>query len=60
MLKIKCVYEKPESSDGLRVLIDRLWPMGISKDKARIERWIKEIANEESLPNRRKKDRVKE
>ncbi|HXK59709.1 MAG TPA: DUF488 family protein, partial [Acidobacteriota bacterium] len=38
-LKIKRVYEEPEESDGTRILVDRLWPRGVSKEKARIDLW---------------------
>ena len=44
MIKIKRVYEKPEDSDGYRILVDRLWPRGISKQDAKIDEWLKEIA----------------
>jgi uncharacterized protein YeaO (DUF488 family) len=38
------VYEKASPSDGYRVLVDRLWPRGLSKEEARIDAWLKEIA----------------
>lgn len=41
---MKRVYEEPASSDGLRVLIDRLWPRGLPKDRAGVSRWLKEAA----------------
>lgn len=41
---IKRVYEPWDESDGKRVLVDRLWPRGISKEKARLEEWLKDIA----------------
>ena len=44
MFKIKRIYEPPDPSDGRRILIDRLWPRGISKDSAKIDEWIKEVA----------------
>ena len=44
MFKIKRIYELPDPSDGRRILIDRLWPRGISKDSAKIDEWIKEVA----------------
>jgi len=44
MIKIKRVYEKFTDEDGLRILVDGLWPRGISKEKARIDLWLKEIA----------------
>ncbi|MDD5702457.1 MAG: DUF488 family protein [Dehalococcoidales bacterium] len=43
MLKIKRAYDKPESTDGRRVLIDRLWPRGLSKAKAKIDEWLKDL-----------------
>ena len=43
-MKIKRVYEKPEKEDGFRILVDRLWPRGLTKDKASIDLWLKEIA----------------
>lgn len=42
--KIKRIYESPESDDGYRVLVDRLWPRGISKKRAALDEWVKEIA----------------
>lgn len=44
MIKIKRIYEKYSSDDGYRILIDRLWPRGISKGNAHIDLWLKEIA----------------
>jgi len=49
MIKTKRVYEKPEKSDGIRILIDRLWPRGLSKEKAKIDRWLKEITPNNEL-----------
>jgi len=43
-IKIKRVYEKPEKSDGFRVLIDRLWARGLTKEKANVDLWLKNIA----------------
>lgn len=43
-IEVKRVYEKPEKKDGFRVLVDRLWPRGLSKEKADIDLWLKEIA----------------
>lgn len=43
-MKIKRVYEKPDKDDGLRILVDRLWPRGLTKEKASIDLWLKEIA----------------
>ena len=43
-IQIKRVYDEPSDDDGFRVLIDRLWPRGLAKDKAAIDQWCKEIA----------------
>jgi len=44
MIQIKRVYEQSAVEDGYRVLIDRLWPRGLSKEKARVDLWLKEVA----------------
>ncbi len=44
MVKIKRVYETPEESDGERILVDRIWPRGLSRESARLSRWVKELA----------------
>lgn len=44
MIKLKRVYEQAKPSDGFRVLVDRLWPRGISKEEAHIDEWLREIA----------------
>jgi uncharacterized protein YeaO (DUF488 family) len=46
---MKRAYENPGPQDGLRVLVDRLWPRGISKDKAEIDLWLKEIGPSHEL-----------
>ena len=43
-IKMKRVYEPPAASDGSRVLVDRLWPRGLTKEKAHVDLWLKEIA----------------
>lgn len=43
-LKIKRVYEEPAKGDGKRILVDRLWPRGLTKEKASIDLWLKDIA----------------
>lgn len=43
-ISIKRVYEQPTDSDGSRILVDRLWPRGLTKKKARVDLWLKEIA----------------
>ena len=43
-VRLKRAYESPASEDGARILVDRLWPRGISKSEARLDRWMKEVA----------------
>ena len=49
MILVKRVYDVPEASDGVRVLVDRLWPRGLSKASAQIDLWLKEIAPSDAL-----------
>lgn len=49
MIKIKRVYEEYASDDGFRILIDRLWPRGVSKANAHVDLWFKEIAPTDQL-----------
>lgn len=49
MLKIKRIYDSVEKSDGVRVLVDRIWPRGISKERAHLDLWLKEIAPSTAL-----------
>lgn len=44
MIRIKRAYDKPAPNDGVRILVDRLWPRGVSKAKLKIVRWEKDIA----------------
>ncbi|MBI2856437.1 MAG: DUF488 family protein [Chloroflexi bacterium] len=44
MLACKRVYDPPEDQDGLRVLVDRLWPRGLSREAARVDEWLKALA----------------
>jgi uncharacterized protein YeaO (DUF488 family) len=43
-LKIKRVYDRPSPADGRRVLVDRLWPRGLTKEKAHVDLWAKQLA----------------
>jgi len=52
LLTLKRVYEKPETGDGTRILVDRLWPRGIAKDKAGVDLWLKDIAPSDALRKR--------
>jgi uncharacterized protein YeaO (DUF488 family) len=49
MIKLKRVYEPPSSEDGLRILVERLWPRGFTKDKAAVDHWMKEVAPSQTL-----------
>ena len=49
MLKVKRVYEEPAKEDGFRILVDRLWPRGLTKEKAKIDLWLKDIAPSNDL-----------
>ena len=44
MIQLKRVYEKPSRKDGLRILVDRLWPRGLTKERAAVELWLKDVA----------------
>ncbi len=48
-IKIKRVYEPPEKEDGTRILVDRLWPRGLTKEKAAVDLWLKDIAPSTAL-----------
>ncbi len=43
-IAIKRVYETASSDDGVRILVDRLWPRGLSKDRAKIDLWLRDVA----------------
>lgn len=49
MIKHKRIYDKYEKNDGFRILVDRLWPRGISKEDSKIDLWLKDIAPSDSL-----------
>jgi uncharacterized protein YeaO (DUF488 family) len=49
MILIKRIYEPAELGDGFRILVDRLWPRGITKEKARIDLWLRDIAPSDNL-----------
>jgi len=48
-LKWKRVYDQAESSDGERILVDQLWPRGVSREKAAIDQWAKDITPSKSI-----------
>lgn len=43
-IRVKRIYDEPSKNDGRRVLVDRVWPRGLSKADARIDAWMKELA----------------
>jgi uncharacterized protein YeaO (DUF488 family) len=47
--KLKRVYLKPGKADGCRVLVDRLWPRGLTKQKAKVDHWLRDIAPSDAL-----------
>lgn len=66
MIQIKRAYDEVKESDGFRILIDRIWPRGMSKDKLKIDLWFKEIAPSSKLrksfghnPNRWEEFKIK-
>ncbi|HEX3490617.1 MAG TPA: DUF488 family protein [Streptosporangiaceae bacterium] len=44
MVRLRRVYEEPSPEDGTRVLVDRLWPRGLTKEKAALDEWLKDVA----------------
>jgi len=49
MIIVKRIYEKPGQGDGIRVLVDRLWPRGLKKENVKIDFWMKDIAPSNEL-----------
>ncbi|MGA2309663.1 MAG: DUF488 domain-containing protein [Candidatus Bathyarchaeia archaeon] len=49
MIRIKRVYDQASKEDGFRILVDRLWPRGLSKGKAKVDLWLKEVAPSDDL-----------
>ena len=48
-IRLKRVYEAPEEADGLRILVDRLWPRGLRKEDAALHRWARELSPSDEL-----------
>jgi len=48
-IQVKRVYEKPGRADGTRVLVDRLWPRGVSKNRAALDAWLRDLAPSDGL-----------
>jgi uncharacterized protein YeaO (DUF488 family) len=49
MIRLKRAYEAPSSGDGVRILVERLWPRGVSKKAAALELWLKNLAPSDQL-----------
>ncbi len=49
MIALKRVYDEPDPGDGLRILVDRLWPRGVKKEAAHLDRWEKDLAPSDDL-----------
>ena len=49
MVRVKRVYEPPESADGVRFLVERLWPRGMKKESLQMQAWLKEVAPSDAL-----------
>ena len=49
MIHIRRVYDKPDPSDGIRILVDRLWPRGLSKEAAKVDVWVKSLSPSHEL-----------
>jgi len=49
VIKVKRIYEAQNKSDGFRILVDRIWPRGMTKEKARIDLWLKDVAPSDKL-----------
>ena len=51
-VQVKRIYDPPSAEDGTRILVDRLWPRGIAKDKAAIDLWLRDLAPSDALRKR--------
>jgi uncharacterized protein YeaO (DUF488 family) len=49
MVAIKRTYDPPSRTDGTRILVDRLWPRGVTKQKAQVEKWVRELGPSDAL-----------
>lgn len=49
MIQIKRIYDDPAKTDGQRILVDRLWPRGVSKKDAKLDEWVKDVAPSDDL-----------
>lgn len=49
MIQLKRAYDEPDPEDGRRVLVDRIWPRGVSKEEAKLDEWRREVAPSDEL-----------
>jgi uncharacterized protein YeaO (DUF488 family) len=49
VIKVKRTYDPPESDDGVRFLVDRLWPRGVKKEDLQLDAWLKDVAPSDNL-----------
>jgi uncharacterized protein YeaO (DUF488 family) len=49
LIRVKRIYDPAQEEDGFRILVDRLWPRGLSKEKAKIDLWLREVAPSDEL-----------
>ncbi len=49
MIAIKRAYDPPNRTDGTRILVDRLWPRGVTKQEAHVEKWMRELGPSDEL-----------
>lgn len=49
MIQTKRVYEPPVENDGVRILVDRIWPKGVTREEVRVDIWLKEVAPTDDL-----------
>ena len=59
MMRVRRVYDPPEDGDGVRVLVDRLWPRGLSKERAAVDEWPKELTPSTELRRWYHEDRAR-
>ncbi|KOU38437.1 DUF488 domain-containing protein [Streptomyces sp. WM6378] len=58
-MRVRRVYDPPEDGDGVRVLVDRLWPRGLSKERAAVDEWPKELTPSTELRRWYHEDRTR-
>ena len=49
VIQVKRIYDEAQKKDGMRILVDRIWPRGVSKEDAKIDEWVKEVGPTKEL-----------